>query len=1082
MKQALRRVVFGSLATLCFLAGTMAAFPASVFAAGENYRWVDFNTIEVSGGDLTQGTVFKLVQGSTNPERFSPEKFPRHEVGCDLSMSLNLTGANSASINAPVPKPPSGPVIGNPNSSYCHDVKYREECTGIWPFQDCRNVYDGARYPGISEGYAGKTVSIQGTRPGSGDQSETDIDKGVSVTVNAPNPANGSPPNITIQIKDAAGNVVQTATPPQEAALGSDDPNHQNFIDPEFRPVHYHHNFLLDPGKYLVCANIVIADCKPFEKIKFQPLFLEYGENSTQRSVIAKITVVYVGGLQDMTVGPLEVTLRKSDGTTISVQTNTVEKKLTPEEEQAQGAVTVNSEFGLEGEFKDMDPGTYEVCIEGEATCKEVTKHAGENAIVEFRIDWNNLDDGEEEKDCKEKYEVMGTRAITFLVCSAIDTGTYAIAQLDSAIAGLLTIDVNDVFNDQDVSNAFHTAWNSFRLFALGLLVIAALIMVVSQAAGLEILDAYTVKKVLPRLLFAALFISLSWDIMEFLALLSNEAGNGVRTLIYAPFKEMADAGGSISGGSLYILTLISTGAALAFGFIGLLSFVVTALLASLLAVFVLIFRKMLIILLVMLAPFAIASYVLPNTSKLWEFWKTSFIAVLVVFPIIMAFIAIGRIMSVVAFNAPGSATVNQLVALIAYVAPYFLITFAFRLAGGVMATVGGMANDKSKGAFDRLKNFRSNKVNENMSRMAQGQRFQGSNPLARGFNAATFGASTFAKSRSKMGFLTDGRVRTAAFAQQRELNAHHYGESDAAQVAQDNDYILRAQTYHNEATARRNMARDFNMSNQDVENSISAARANGGFGRNQQLYAAQQLFDTATGYDNLRQVHETAYRVAGENHDIAHAILYHGNAVTGKVGRLDLKQGFTEHMRLYEHMVHNNGQISDARLHQGYMEAIRGNDVVSMARGRPIVMENVMPALTEALVRARQTAEDPTPHLNPDNSVMVNDRGLSVQEAAREEAGQLAGIIQQYNQSASRYAAPHTLTQIDEHLMQPTVNVRQEIMQEVPRTTVVQTPPPVGSPPGTPPTLSRVPNLDHDANTARGYNQQAPRRGRTEE
>ncbi|HEX9153779.1 MAG TPA: hypothetical protein VF809_03085, partial [Candidatus Saccharimonadales bacterium] len=706
---------------MSLLTSALAFFPATVLAAGETYKWIDFNTIEVSGGNLSNAGTLKLSQGS-NPEVFSFEKQPKHKDGCSLSLTVTLTGANTARLSTP--KPRDKVSIGNPGEHYCDDPKYEVKCSGWGPWKECTRKFVGAQYPGIYEDYNGKTINIEGTRPGSGNQTETDLDRGVGVTINAPNPANASPANITIQIKKADGAVLFTANPAQEAALGSADPNDQNFLEPSLRPVSYYSKFLLDPGKYLVCADIVIADCRQFEKKKFEPLSLEYGETSTERSVIAKITVDYVGGVQDMTVGPLEVTLRKPDGSIIAIQTNKQTHKMSSEEEQANGLVTAEYTFGLEGVFRDMDPASYQVCVIGLSECKDVVKQAGENAIVEFRIDWNDFsEDQEYDRDCKEKYEIMGTRAITFAVCAVIDTGTFVIGRLDTVISDLLTVDVQNVFNDDDASNAFHKAWNSFRLFALGLIVVAALIMVVSQASGLEVVDAYTVKKVLPRLLFAAVFITLSWDILEFLTTLSNDAGTGIRSLIYAPFKSMANVGGNVAGGSIVVLTLISTGAALAFGFFGLLSFVVTGLLASLVAFAVLIFRKMLIILLIMMAPFAIASYVLPNTSKLWDIWKDSLIAALIVFPIIMAFIAIGRVTAVVSFNAPGSPTVNQLIAIVAYFAPYFMISMAFRMAGGIMAKAGGIANNASKGGFDRLKKYRASKSKENMQKMAAGRR-----------------------------------------------------------------------------------------------------------------------------------------------------------------------------------------------------------------------------------------------------------------------------------------------------------------------------------------------------------------------
>jgi hypothetical protein len=733
-----------------------------------------------------------------------------------------------------------------------------------------------------------------------------------------------------------------------------------------------------------------------------------------------------------------------------------------------------------EGKFTGVRYGSYIVCDFITNSCVDVTKKPGEvlnistwplPANPNANVPGSETDvDGtveEPELGCDLTFDLTTIYSLKWLVCPVIDTATFAAGKLEDAVNDLLTVGVDDIFDDTDGNNAFHKAWNSFRFFALGLIVIAALIMVVSQAAGVDILDAYTVRKVLPRLLFAAIFIALSWDVLEFLVQLSNDAGLGIRTLIYAPFQSL-NGDNMLGGGSTIILALIGTGGALAFGWVGLLSFAVTGLLAVLIAFAILVFRKMLILLLIMMAPFAIAAYVLPNTNKLWDIWKGGLLSVLIVFPIISAMIAIGRVFAITSMNAPGNKIINQLIAIVAYFAPYFMISMAFRLAGGFIATVGGFVNDKSRGAFDRLKNFRGNKVNENMSRMASGQRFQGSNPLARGFNAATFGASTFAKSRSKMGFLTNAGVRSAAFEQQRSLNAMQYAKSDAAQVAQHNDDLLRAQTYHNEATARRNMGRDFGMNAEQVENAVANARANGGFGRDQQVNAARSLFMTGTGFDNQRQASETIARVAGGNRNMAAAIAGFGNGQTDKVGRSDMKIGFQEFMNLYDEQVGQEGApLEDDRFARATMLAVQGNDAVSMARGKPRAMANVMPVLAEALERAQQTASDPTPHLDAQNQPILDAQGRTVQEAARAEMGRLTGILEQY-QNAGMYASPVNIAHVDQ-AVQPTVNITQEVRQATGEFTI-QRDPVTGQPTG------RTPNIDRDQNVEAGYQQQRPR------
>lgn len=1078
MKQICKRLGFGLLAVASFLGVALAAFPASVAAAGETYTWKDYNTLTMSGGDIKKPVEFKLIANS-NPQRFVPADAsrPTDKAGCDLDAAvITLNSDSSANFDNETwsEVQNEGTVARPAGVTWCWSQE--EDCTlGIF---NCHKKFDG-----IPEKY-NHGITIGGTRPGSDQQSETDLDRRVSVIINSPNPNSSSADTITITIKDAAGKVVSTAQAKKEAALGNTDPNSDHYVDPQFQPVYYLNDFELDPGKYTVCATIVIADCKAFTKEKFKTLILEYGDDSTKRQINVRVIASYIGGVQNMTVGPFEVTLRKPSGEIVTQQTNTQSHKMTPEEEQVQGGVTVTYELSTYTTFNGLDPATYEICVTGVEDCQDVVKPAGDSVDVVFKLDWNAFNaDTTYERDCKDKYEVMGVKAITFLVCSVIDTGTYAVGTLDNVIGNLLTVDTKDVFDDSSANNPYHIAWNSFRAFALGLIVIAALVMVVSQAAGIEILDAYTVRKVLPRLLFAAVFIALSWDILEFLVSLSNDAGNGMRGLIYAPFKDLADQGGSIAGGSLFALTLIGTGAALAFGWIGLLSFVVTGLLASLVAAAVLILRKMLILLIIMLSPFAIAASVLPNTRKIYDTWKSALTAVLIVFPIIMSFIAIGRVFSTVAFHSPGNATVNQLIAIVAYFAPYFLITMAFRMAGGVVAAVGGVVNDRSKGAFDRLKGFRGNKVNENMSKMGQGQRFQGSNPLARGFNATTFGAATLAKSNIKgavmnpFSYITaSGRNRArmawgAAAGQRRNLNAMAYGKSDAGRGSAFNDSTMRAQTYANAAEAQANMERDFGMDARSVERAVAAARANGGFGRNQQVNAVNGLFRTGTGFDNLRQATESIYRVAGNNEEIAMSLIGNGNAVSGDNGRVDLNITFGHHAQLYHSMVQNGG-VTNAEINEGYMSAIRNNDARSLVTGKPRAAQNLMPVLQSSLETARRVATDPGAGYNAD--------GESLQDLAKQEAGRLTGIMEQVSGSAERYASP-IIRESTQAAASGTVDLQQDVRQEAsiyetdrnPATgdleiRTVQNPANPGDPNDQVP-VYKVP----DANTAEGYNEQ---------
>lgn len=79
-------------------------------------------------------------------------------------------------------------------------------------------------------------------------------------------------------------------------------------------------------------------------------------------------------------------------------------------------------------------------------------------------------------------------------------------------------------------------------------------------------------------------------------------------------------------------------------------------------------------------------------------------------FPLIMGLIAVGRVFAFIIHG--GGSDINDpilkpILTLGAYMLPYAFIPFTFRFAGGIFATVAGFANDKSKGLFDRQKQWR---------------------------------------------------------------------------------------------------------------------------------------------------------------------------------------------------------------------------------------------------------------------------------------------------------------------------------------------------------------------------------------
>ncbi len=242
-----------------------------------------------------------------------------------------------------------------------------------------------------------------------------------------------------------------------------------------------------------------------------------------------------------------------------------------------------------------------------------------------------------------------GAGGFDWLICPAIKLTATIADKFGDFIISQLTINTTDVFGRTSVqSKGYYTAWNSFRIIASGLLVIAGLVMVVSQALGFELLDAYTIRRTLPRLLVAIIGISLSWPLMAFIVQFFNVLGIDIRQVMYSPFSHLGGGSISVATGGLSTVALIAVFVAMG---PAALTFLVTGALVFFVAYLILIMRQILLIILIMMAPLAIACYILPGTQRIWNLWRDNFIGLLLMLPLMSAAIAAGNIVSAVALS-----------------------------------------------------------------------------------------------------------------------------------------------------------------------------------------------------------------------------------------------------------------------------------------------------------------------------------------------------------------------------------------------------------------------------------------------
>ncbi len=309
---------------------------------------------------------------------------------------------------------------------------------------------------------------------------------------------------------------------------------------------------------------------------------------------------------------------------------------------------------------------------------------------------WN-----EETKTCADEDTPTCTiEGVGWLICPAL---TFVAGINDAAYSFLasnfLSVDPNLVKNAND-------AWSKFRDVANICFVIALLFVVYSQITSIGISN-YGIKRMLPRIVVAALLVNTSFIICQLAVDVSNILGYGLSHF----FVNTISIGDTPSDSSQFSVGtgLTYTGvtvAAIAGAGVLFLALSVPVLLSTFLAiamiVLILIARQALIVLLVAIAPLAFVAYLLPNTEEWFKKWRKAFVSLLVLFPIIAVIFGASALAANILNDVAGKTGNNvlQWAALGVAALPFFVVPKALQKAndgfGDFGAKLSGWA-DKSR-------------------------------------------------------------------------------------------------------------------------------------------------------------------------------------------------------------------------------------------------------------------------------------------------------------------------------------------------------------------------------------------------
>ena len=269
-------------------------------------------------------------------------------------------------------------------------------------------------------------------------------------------------------------------------------------------------------------------------------------------------------------------------------------------------------------------------------------------------------------------------------------------------------------------NSGIYLAWVIMRNISNVTFIVAFLVIIYSQLTSIGISN-YGVKKMLPRLIIAAVLVNLSFTFCAILLDLSNIAGYAFQDAFMGIKNTISTVGENTGVGwtwSEVIMMILSNGA-LAGGVVAtvamgaeLLPLAVSALvgigLVLLSVLLIMAARQALIVILIIISPLAFVCYLLPGTEKWFKKWRDLFLTMLVFFPAFAVIFGGAQLAGIIIIqNATGAnGGIMQILGMVVQVIPLALTPIILKLSGGVLGKFAGFVNDKNKGLYDRTKNW----------------------------------------------------------------------------------------------------------------------------------------------------------------------------------------------------------------------------------------------------------------------------------------------------------------------------------------------------------------------------------------
>lgn len=350
-------------------------------------------------------------------------------------------------------------------------------------------------------------------------------------------------------------------------------------------------------------------------------------------------------------------------------------------------------------------------------TCEEAAQKASELADAYAKAVNEYLEKHPEEKENQKKEEgerlenqkgdecAAELNGFGSIICSGQNLFATMTDILYSIIAKIL-LDQTEITK----SDAVRKHWGNFLSIANIILIIAFLVVIYSTATSTGGLSNYDVKKLLPRIIIFAIAINLSFYICMALVDLSTILGKGMFGLLMggnagdAPqlVKHAQDTAGTLN---IAGIALVAVAAVLVI-LVG-----APIIMALLTIVFALIVRGIALMILVIISPVAIATYLFNSQglSKGFTMWRDNYIKLLLVFPLFMLVWGGSRVVSSLTDQSEANKFFVLLIEAICLITPALSIMPLFKMSGNIMGKAALLA--ASNGAANKFAGWTGSKL-----------------------------------------------------------------------------------------------------------------------------------------------------------------------------------------------------------------------------------------------------------------------------------------------------------------------------------------------------------------------------------